>query len=107
MISINLAFDEKITDELICFFKHLGIDAEHEGSEILVNKDIFDQGILETFLKKTKREREGYVIKKINAESYLISKQVDVEDFGLATCEICGYVTFEEELLAHRRTHGI
>jgi len=47
------------------------------------------------------------MIKKIDTKSFLISKEVDVKDFGLGTCEICGLVDFEEKLFSHRWTHGI
>ena len=105
MISINLAFDEKIAIELTDYLKNLGIDSKREEAVVLVNKTDFDQEILKSFLKKTNRSE--YTIKKINSESFLISKKIDVEDLGLATCEICGLVDFEEKLFSHRWTHGI
>ncbi len=105
MISINLAFDEEIASELTDYLTNLGIDSKREESEVLVNKTDFDQGILKSFLKKTKRTQ--YIIKKINQKSFLMSKKADVEDFGLGTCEICGLVDFEEKLFSHRWTHGI
>ena len=105
MISINLAFDEEIASELTSYLANLGIDSKLEGSEVLVNKTDFDQGILKSFLENTKRT--DYIIKKINKKSFLISKKADVEDFGLGTCEICGLVDFEEKLFSHRWTHGI
>ncbi len=105
MISINLAFDEEIASELTDYLTNLGIDSKREESEVLVNKTDFDQGILKSFLKKTKRIE--YIIKKINTKSFLISKKADVKDFGLGTCEICGLVDFEEKLFSHRWTHGL
>jgi len=36
-----------------------------------------------------------------------LKKMANVEDFGLATCEICGLVDFEEKLFSHRWTHGL
>ncbi len=105
MISINFAFDEKIAIEMIDYLKNLGIDSKREEAVVLVNKTDFDQGVLKAFLKKTNKTQ--YIIKKINAESFLISKNANVEDFGLGTCEICGLVDFEEKLFSHRWTHGI
>jgi len=105
MITINLAFDEELVRELTEYLTNLGIDSKLEESEVLVNKTDFDQGILKAFLKKTKRTQ--YIIKKINTKSFLISKNANVEDFGLGTCEICGLVDFEEKLFSHRWTHGI
>jgi len=43
----------------------------------------------------------------MDSNIFVIAKKADVEDFGLARCEICGHVAFEEELFAHRRAHGI
>ena len=103
MITIDMAFDKDLASELTTFLTNLGIDAHQKDSDVLVNQDNIDKDILESFLK----DKKGYVIKKINPESLLISKMANVEDFGLASCEICGYIAFEEELLAHRRTHGI
>jgi len=105
MITINLAFDEELASELTEYLTNLGIDSKRQESEILVNKTDFDQGILKAFLKKNKRT--DYIIKKIDPKSFLISKMANVEDFGLATCEICGLVDFEEKLFSHRWTHGL
>jgi len=105
MITINLAFDEELARELAEYLTNLGIDSKRQEAEVLVNKTDFDQGILKSFLKKTKRTQ--YIIKKINPESFLMSKMADVEDFGLGTCEICGLVDFEEKLFSHRWTHGL
>jgi len=105
MISINLAFDEEIASELTDYLTNLGIDSRLEGTQVLVNKTDFDEEILKPFLKKTNRTE--YIIKKIDTKSFLISKEVDVKDFGLGKCEICGLVDFEEKLFSHRWTHGI
>ncbi len=105
MISIDLAFDEELASELTNYLMNLGIDSKRQESEVLVNKTNFDQRILKSFLKKTKRTE--YIIKKINTKSFLISKKANVEDFGLGTCEICGLVDFQEKLFSHRWTHGI
>ncbi len=105
MITINLAFDDEIASELTSFLTNLGIDSKQEKSEVKVNKTFLDEKILKSFLEKTKRT--DYTIKKINEKSFLISKKADVEDFGLATCEICGLVDFKEKLFSHRWTHGI
>jgi len=105
MITINLAFNEELARELTEYLTNLGIDSKRQEAEVLVNKTDFDQGILKSFLKKTKRTQ--YIIKKINPKSFLMSKMADVEDFGLGTCEICGLVDFEEKLFSHRWTHGL
>ena len=105
MISIHLAFDEKLAKELTSYLNDQGIDSNQEKSQVLVNKENLDERTLSVFLEKT--NKADYIIKKINEKTYLISKQVDVQDFGLATCEICGLVDFEEKIFSHRWTHGI
>lgn len=105
MISINLAFDKELAKELTGYLNDQGIDSNQEKSQVIVNQTNLDERILSVFLEKTKRV--DYIIKKISEKSYLISKKADVQDFGLATCEICGLVDFEEKLFSHRWTHGI
>lgn len=105
MITIYLAYDEEIAKELASYLSSQGIDSKQEKSQVLVNKTVLDEKILKDFLEETKRVE--HVIKKINEKSFLISKKANVEDFGLATCEICGLVDFQEKLFSHRWTHGI
>ena len=105
MISIDLAFDEELAKELTTYLNDQGIDSSQEKSQVLVNQDSLDEQSLGIFLEKN--NKTDYIIKKINEKSYLISKQVDVQDMGLATCEICGLVDFEEKIFSHRWTHGI
>ena len=105
MITINLAFDEEIAKELTSYLNNHGINSKQEKSIVQINQDNLDERILSVFLEKT--NRVDHIIKKINKKSYLISKNADVQDFGLGTCEICGFVDFEEKLFSHRWTHGI
>lgn len=105
MISIDLAFDEELAKELTSYLNNSGIDSIQDKSIVQVNQDKLDEKILSVFLEKT--NRSDYIIKKIKEKSYLISKVVNVKDFGLGTCEICGLVDFEEKLFSHRWTHGI
>jgi len=104
MITINLAFDEEIAKELTDYLTELGIDSKLKESEVQVNKTDFDERILATFLEKTNRTQ--HILRKINTNSYLISKEADVEGLGLGTCEICGLVATEDKLFSHRWTHG-
>ena len=104
MITINLAFDTELTKELAGYLSELKIDVKQEESELLIKEEDFDEKILGSFLEKTKRSQ--YVIQKINANSFLISRRKDVEDLGLGTCEICGLVATEDKLFSHRWTHG-
>ena len=40
--------------------------------------------------------------------NFVLAKEVPIEDFGFQRCEMCGYVvSSEEELMVHRRAHGI
>lgn len=105
MITIDLAFDKEIAKELAEYLTEQGIDSKLEDSLVSVNKTDFDARVLSTFLEKTNRIE--HVIRKINVNSYLISKEASVEKLGLGTCEICGLVDFEEKLFSHRWTHGI
>lgn len=104
MITIDLAFDEEIAKELTDYLTELGIDSKLEECQIQINKTDFDERILSIFLEKTKRTQ--HILRKINANSFLISKDATVEDLGLGTCEICGLVATEDKLYSHRWTHG-
>lgn len=105
MITINTAFDEKMAENLVHFLKNKGIDSKQKNSEVIIQQYHITRQFLESFLEKSKKD--GYTVTEISKTSFLISKMANIEKFGLVTCEICGFVTFEEELLAHRRTHGI
>ena len=105
MITINTAFDEKISEELVSFLKIEGISSKQKGSTVILNQDKLSKEILRKFLEKT--NKQDYEVREISSKNFLISKTTNIEKFGLATCEICGFVTFEEELFAHRRAHGI
>ena len=105
MISIDLANDTELAKELHDYLKKKGIFSNLEAAEIKIEKNAFDLEIFKSFLWDTKRTT--HTIKKINPSLFLISKDVDVEDLGMGTCEICGLVGFEEQLYSHRWTHGI
>ena len=104
MITINFAFDEEIAKEFSDYLANKGIDSQIKKSEVKVNMTDFDEKIIGLFLQKTKRSQ--HVIQKIDSNSYLVSKQANVEDLGLGTCEICGLVATEDKLYSHRWTHG-
>ena len=105
MISVDLANDVEIAKELYEYLKSKGIKSNLKAAEIKIDKNAFDLEIFKRFLWDTKRT--NHTIKKINSNLFLISKDVDVEDLGMGTCEICGLVGFEEQLYSHRWTHGI
>ena len=102
---IDCAFDNKIAQELENYLKNLGYNAKTEESTVIT--DAVDvEHILELFLKETNRTE--YRARKIDSTNFVLSKEVMIEDLGFQRCEMCGYVvSSEEELLVHRRAHGI
>jgi len=102
---IDCAGDDKIALELENYLKNHGLTAKTEESTVIVDEKIVEE-ILNYFLKDT--NRSAYSIRKIDPENFLLSKEVFIEDLGLFKCEMCEYVmSSEEELLVHRRAHGI
>ena len=105
MIVIDCAYDNKIAQELESYLKGLGFSAKTEESTVIV--DYIDiERILGYFLKETNRTE--YSVRKVDSTNFILAKEVMIEDLGFQRCEMCGYVvSSEEELLVHRRTHGI
>jgi hypothetical protein len=105
MIVIDCAYDNKIAQELENYLKDLGLSAKTEESTVIVNDTDIEQ-ILGYFLKETNRTE--YSVRKIDSKNFILAREVAIEELGLQKCEMCGYVvSSEEELLVHRRTHGI
>jgi len=105
MVIIDCANDIEIAAELANYLKSHHFEAKTEESSVIVNGENIEQ-ILESFLAETKRQ--GYKVRKIDPANFLLAKEVPIEDFGFLRCEMCGYVVSnEEELLTHRRAHGI
>lgn len=105
MIAIDCAGDRELALELQNYLKKHQYDADIEESSVMVNSPDVENA-LESFLKETNRIE--YSIRKIDSANFLLSKEVQIEDFGFLRCEMCGYVlSSEEELLVHRRAHGI
>jgi hypothetical protein len=91
--------------ELENYLNNHSFNAKTEGSTVIVNEVNVEQN-LELFLEETNHTK--YSIRKIDTTNLLISREVPIEDFGFLRCEMCGYVVSnEEELLTHRRAHGI
>ena len=105
MVVIDCAGDTELALELQNYLKKHQYDAELDESSVMLN--ILDtEKVLESFLKEN--DRTGYSIRKIDSTTFLLSKEVPIEDFGFLRCEMCGYVLpSEEELSVHRRAHGI
>ncbi len=101
---IDCAFDEEFSNELANYLNKKGHKTKQVDSQVILDVKIGKE-VLFDFLKHAKKT--NYNILEMDSNIFVIAKKVDVEDFGLARCEICGHVAFEEELFAHRRAHGI
>ena len=105
MMMIDCANDNDLAIELGNYLKNHGFGPKTEESSVMVEEENVEQ-ILRSFLAETKRLE--YSIRKIDSANILLAKEVPIEDFGFLRCEMCGYiVSSEEELLTHRRAHGI
>ena len=105
MVIIDCAGDNEIALELENYLKNLGFGAKSEESIVNIDKTNVEKR-LRLFLKETSRSE--YKIRKIDSTNFLLSKEVQIEDLDLLSCEMCGYVlSNESELMNHRRTHGI
>lgn len=105
MTTIFCANDTELATELQRYLSGHGFDALIEESSVVVRESDLEQHI-RAFLEET--HRSGYSIRKLNSTSILLSREIPIEDFGFLRCEMCGYVvSSEEELMVHRRAHGI
>jgi len=105
MIIIDCASDNDIAVELENYLKNHGFGAKAEESLVTVTEANIEH-ILGLFLKET--SRSDYSVRKIDSTNFVLAREVPIEDFGFVRCEMCGYVVSnEEELLTHRRAHGI
>jgi hypothetical protein len=105
VIVIDCAYDYEIAQELVNYLTDLSFSAKIEESTVIVN-DIDIEKILGYFLMETNRTE--YSVRKIDSTNFVLSREVMIEDLGFQRCEMCGYViSSEEELLVHRRAHGI
>ncbi len=105
MLTIDCANDNEIALELANYLKNHCYDAKADDSSVIVNETNVEK-ILKLFLQET--NRLDYNIRKIDSENILLAREVPIEEFGFFRCEMCGYVVAnEEELLTHRRAHGI
>ena len=102
---VDCANDEAIATNLKEYLSARGYEARKDDSLVIITngKDIKEN--LESFIKDT--NKIGYKILQSDSETFVLAKVVQIEDFGLPICEICGYAAPEEELFAHRRAHGI
>ncbi len=105
MMIIDCANDNELAEELENFLQKHGFNAKAVDSSVTIMAANVEH-LLRSFLTETKRQE--YSIRKIDDANILVAKEVPIEDFGFLRCEMCGYVvSSEEELLTHRRAHGI
>lgn len=104
MVVIDCAGDSEIALELENYLKNLGLYAKAENSLVNVdNKNV--ENTLRLFIKETSRSE--YRIRKLDSKDFLLSKEVQIEDFDMVSCEMCGLVLSNEiDLMNHRRLHG-
>ncbi|MGI0008654.1 MAG: hypothetical protein ACRD92_03435 [Nitrosopumilaceae archaeon] len=104
MTVVDCAGDEEIASDLTKYVISLGHDARQDNSYVIINEKNV-KNILKLFIKQAGKSE--YDILQADSEIIVLAKVMPIGDFGLATCEICGYVATDEELFAHRRAHGI
>jgi len=102
---IDCANDEVIATELKEYLFTRGYEAKKDDSLVIITDGKNIKESLGSFIKDT--NKIGYQILQSDSETLILAKVMQIEDFGLPTCEICGYAAPEEELFAHRRAHGI
>lgn len=103
-VIVDCAGDEEIATDLAEYAVSLGHDAKQDDSYVIINEKNV-QNILKSFIKHAGKSE--YEILQADSETIVLAKVMPIRNFGLATCEICGYVATDEELFAHRRAHGI
>jgi hypothetical protein len=104
---IDCAFDEKLASELKQYLSEKGFAVSDEDNGIIkVDEPKLSKEDLESFLKKTDRDKE-YQLIPAGDDTVIIAINVTIEDFGLGRCTICGFVAYPDELIAHERAHGI
>jgi len=103
--TIDCANDEKMAADLERYLSEQGYETRIDGSLVIITNDKNIKKNLESFIKNT--QKVGYEILEADSGTFVIAKVAHIEDFGLSSCEICGFVASEEELFAHRRAHGI
>lgn len=103
-VIVDCAGDDEIASDLTKYLISLGHEAKQDNSYVLINeKDV--KNILKLFIKHS--GKSDYEVLQVDSETIVLAKIMPITEFGLATCEICGFVASDEELFAHRRAHGI
>ncbi len=111
MTTIDCAYDEEMADKLVEYLNSEEEEGEGEYSATkekdahVLTRNKITKKTLDKFLAES--GIEGYNVMLSEPDMFILAKKTSVEDFGLAQCEICGFVAFDEELFAHRRAHGL
>ena len=104
---IDCAFDEKLANEITKYLTNQGFSVILEKDGIITADDKkLTKDDLELFLKRTGKIKELQLILS-DSDTVIVAAKVMIEHFGLARCTICGFVTYQEDLFAHERAHGI
>ena len=104
---IDCAYDEKLSDELVKYLTENGFQVTKDADGIIRSNDVtLTRDDLDLFLKKTGKIKELQIIPS-EKNVLIIATKIPIEGFGFVRCSICGFVMYEEELMAHERAHGI
>jgi hypothetical protein len=104
---IDCAFDDNLSDELEKYLIINGFQVTKEANSIITSNDRkLTKDVLDLFLKQTGKIKELQIIPS-EKNVLIIASKVPIEGFGFVRCTICGFVMYEEELMAHERAHGI
>ena len=100
---VDCANDSKLAEELIAYLKENNIQAYIQDGLIMTAQDLKLEN-LEIFLKHTGRHKHKAQL--LDKMKFLLSIPSNVEEFGLESCEFCGYTGYPEIVEIHRKTHG-
>ena len=102
MTKVDCAGNNELAEELTIFLQNESYSVTHENDLVTVDEKL-SKSILESFLKKTDRDRHKITL--IDSDSYVIAIPLDLEDIGLESCEFCVYTAHRELVEIHRRSH--
>jgi hypothetical protein len=106
-VIIDCAYDEKLSDELVKYLTENGFQVTKESDGVIRSNDItLTRDHLDVFLKMTDKIKELQVIPS-EKNVWVMAIEIPIEGFGLVRCSVCGFVMYEEEVMAHERAHGI
>jgi len=104
MTKIDCAFVNELTLELSKLLENKGYKISHKESIIYLNQNISEKELAQILKDLGKKNLD---VIRAEFDTIIIAKKINLQHMGLASCSICGYIAFEEELVAHERAHGI